>query len=73
MRMIQHSMDLGSTDLWTDHSIQAPDTSSTVDGVNFVITPSATEDDHDVEATIPASAAGAGPSLFMRLLAEPGP
>ena len=69
MLRLQYSNDLGLTDLWTNHTITVPDTTSTVGGVSFVITPAAGEDYNDVQATVPASEAGGG-RLFMRLLGE---
>jgi len=67
---LQYSRDLGISDLWADHTILVPDSDGTVGGVDFVITPNAGEDYHDVQATVPASAAAGGPGLFLRLLAE---
>jgi hypothetical protein len=64
---LQYSNDLGLTDPWTSHSILVPDSTGTVGGVSFVITPSGNM--NIVEATIPASEAGSG-KLFSRLSAE---
>ncbi len=67
---LQYSNDLGAADSWTNHTVTIPETSGTVGGVAFVITPADGEDYHDVQATIPASAAGGHGRVFMRLLGE---
>jgi hypothetical protein len=71
---VQYSRDLGVTDPWTKHDTavvpgDAP-VDTTVGGVNFV-TSVMDADLNMVEATIPASAASPGTSLFARLKATP--
>lgn len=54
-------------DSWT--SVQVPETSSTVNGVVFTVTPILDTNINRVEATIPASHAGGASKLFGRLSA----
>jgi hypothetical protein len=67
---VQYSKDLGITDPWTENEVLVPGIpgTSTVDGIDFVITDVA-GDFIDVQATIPASAAAPGTKLFTRLSA----
>jgi hypothetical protein len=58
---LQHSSTLAA-DSWTNVTI--PDVSSTVDGVDFTITPLPGGSIHQVKATIPAGAVG---KVFLRL------
>lgn len=67
---LQHSRDLGITDLWTENAVTVPETSGPVGGVVFVITPIDGQDINEVQATIPASAAGGTGRLFVRLIGE---
>lgn len=67
---LQYSRDLGVTDLWADHSVTVPDTSGPMGGVVFVITPVDGEDFNEVQATIPATAAGGTGRVFVRLIGE---
>jgi hypothetical protein len=62
---LQWSNDLGVADPWGSNEALVPDESSTVNGVNFVVTPGSPT--HAVEATIPASEAAGGGKLFNRL------
>jgi hypothetical protein len=68
---LQYSKDLGATDLWTANEVVVPDTSGTVGGVVFTVTP--TGGMIHVMAEIPASAAAPGSTLFARLAAVAGP
>jgi hypothetical protein len=63
---LEHSRDLGVTDPWSENVITIPDSSSTVDGVEFTITPIDT-DRNQVTATLPAAAANGTGKLFVRL------
>ena len=67
---LQYSKDLGVTDSWSNHTVTIPESSGTVDGVVFVITPIEGTDLNQVQATVPESAAGGGSSLFSRLIGE---
>ena len=67
---LQYSKDLGVTDAWQNHTITVPDTSGSVGGVVFMITPVSGQDYNQVQATIPASAAGGGGKVFVRLIGE---
>ena len=64
---LQYSRDLGVSDAWTSHSIQVPDVTNTVSGVSFVVTPISGTDNNQVQATIPASAAGGTGKVFARM------
>ncbi len=66
---LQFSSDLGISDPWNNHQVAIPETSGTdpETGVIFAIT--ANGDYNDVQATIPASAAGEEGKLFSRLAA----
>ena len=64
---LERSRDLGVTDPWTENVITIPDTSGTVDGVVFDVTPIDGTDHNQVTATIPASAAAGTGKLFVRL------
>ncbi len=64
---LQYSRDLGVSDAWTTHTIQVPDVTSTVSGVSFVITPISGTDHNQVQAIIPASAAGGTGKVFARM------
>ncbi|HEX5790098.1 MAG TPA: putative Ig domain-containing protein, partial [Luteolibacter sp.] len=68
--VLQTSWDLGQNDPWGDHSVTVPDVSSTLDGVVFTITPVVGQDYNQVQATVPASAAGGSGRLFVRLSGE---
>lgn len=70
---LQYSSDLGVTDLWTNHTITVPDTSSTVGGVAFVIAPIDGTDLNQVQATVPATAAGTSGKIFVRLSGDNPP
>ena len=61
---VQYSKDLGVTDLWTDHTVVIPESSGTVNGVLFIITPNGNT--NEVQATIPAGATDS--SFFGRIL-----
>lgn len=61
---VQYSQDMGVTDLWTDHTVVIPESSGTVNGVIFIITPNGNT--NEVQATIPAGVPGA--SVFGRIL-----
>jgi len=50
--------------------VTIPESSGTVDGVVFVITPIEGTDLNQVQATVPESAAGGGSTLFSRLIGE---
>lgn len=63
---VQYSSDLGVSDPWTGNEAEVPDTNSTVNGIVFETTDAG--DYVDVTATIPASAASPGGSLFGRFL-----
>ena len=63
---VQYSQDLGVIDLWTNNSVVIPETSGTVDGVIFVITPNGNV--NEVQATIPA-----GSSVFGRIHGNAAP
>ncbi len=66
---LQYSKDLGITDPWESHTIAVPETSSTdPSGVVFVITTNG--DMNQVQATLPAAAAGSGGKVFVRLKAQ---
>lgn len=65
---LQYSNDMGVTDAWANNQVLIPDSSSTVNGVIFVIT--ANGNMNQVEATIPGSAASANGKLFSRLAAQ---
>ncbi len=67
---LQYSKDLGVTDPWTSHTITVPDSSGNVGGVDFTLTPIAGTDLNQVQATVPASAAGTGGKVFVRLNGE---
>jgi len=64
---IEHSNDLGTSDAWAGATV--PETTSTVNGVDFTITPGAGTT-NNVQATIPSSEAASG-RLFGRLKAQP--
>ena len=66
--ILEYSNDLGVADDWSSHRITIPETSSTVGGVVFVITPNGNS--NQVQATIPATGAGNG-KLFSRISLEP--
>lgn len=70
---LQFSRDLGVADSWEDHTVAVPSSSGTdsTSGVTFVITPNGNL--NQVQATIPASAAGVGGRIFCRLRALPTP
>jgi hypothetical protein len=70
---VQFSRDLGVSDAWTSHTITVPDVTSTVSGVSFVVTPIAGTDHNQVQATIPASAAGGSGKIFARMSGKPQP
>jgi hypothetical protein len=67
---LQYSNDLGINDPWTNHTVAIPETSGTVGGVEFVITPVEGTDLNQVQATVPESAAGSEGKVFVRLLGE---
>ncbi len=67
---LQYSNDLGITDPWTNHTVIVPDTTSTVGGVSFVVTPVSGTNLNQIQATLPASAQGTTGRSFVRLLAE---
>ena len=62
--VIEHSGNIGQGDSWS--SVAIPETSGTVDGVNFTVTPNGTS--NQIIATIPVGEALAG-KLFTRLRA----
>ena len=62
---LEHSSDLGVSDAWS--SVTVPDTSGTVSGITFTVTPGSPS--NTVTATIPASEAAAG-KVFGRLKAQ---
>lgn len=62
---VQWSTDLGVSDLWSANEVVVPETSGTVNGVMFVITPG--DPLNGVVATIPSGEAGGGGKLFGRL------
>jgi autotransporter-associated beta strand protein len=62
---LEHSSDLGVSDAWS--SVTVPDTSGTVSGITFTVTPGSPL--NTVTATIPASEAAAG-KVFGRLKAQ---
>ncbi len=64
---LQFSCDLGQTDPWKNVTIPESSAIDPVTGVIFTIT--ANGDYNDVQASIPASAAGEGGKLFSRLVA----
>ncbi len=64
---LQTSWDLGQNDPWDDHTVTVPDTNGTDGGVLFVITPVDGQDYIQVQATVPASAAGGTGRVFVRL------
>jgi dienelactone hydrolase len=64
---LEHSRDLGVTDPWSENTITIPDANSTVDGVEFTITPIDGTDHNQVTATLPAAAANGTGKLFVRL------
>jgi hypothetical protein len=64
---LEHSRDLGVTDPWSENTITIPDANSTVDGVEFTITPLEGTDHNQVTAILPAAAANATGKLFVRL------
>lgn len=68
---IQHSRDLGRSDMWANHEAVVPDVSSTINGISFEIIDLGNL--IDVKATIPASAVAPGTTLFGRLNAENAP
>ena len=67
---LQYSKDLGLSDPWTSHEVVVPDTAGPVGSVTFTI-PSVNADPDlvNLQATIPASAASPGTTLFGRLQA----
>ncbi|HEX5789781.1 MAG TPA: hypothetical protein VFY13_01455, partial [Luteolibacter sp.] len=65
---VQYSKDMGVTDSWTSHEAAVPDVTSTVNGVSFIVIPNGNS--NNVEAVIPASAAGTGKKLFTRLVSN---
>jgi hypothetical protein len=67
---LQYSNDLGVADPWTSHTVIIPETSGPVGVVAFTITPVDGTDLNHVQATVPASAAGTGGKIFVRLTAE---
>jgi hypothetical protein len=64
---LEHSRDLGVTDPWSENIITIPDANSTVDGVEFTITPLEGTDHNQVTAILPAAAANGTGKLFVRL------
>jgi hypothetical protein len=64
---LEHSRDLGVTDPWSENIITVPDTSGTVEGVVFTITPIDGTDHNQVTATLPSAAASGTGKLFVRL------
>lgn len=68
---LQFSSDLGQTDPWKNVTIPESSGTDPVTGVIFTITPNG--DYNDVQATIPANAAGEGGKLFSRLVATGAP
>ncbi len=71
---MQYSKDLGISDLWTSHTAAVPGTqpvTTTVNGVNYVTTPNGAL--IHVVATVPATAAAPGTTLFGRLNAVTTP
>jgi len=67
---LQYSKDLGVTDSWSNHTVTVPPSNETVDGVVFAIKAIEDSDFEEVQATIPASKAGGGGKIFMRLSGE---
>lgn len=67
---LQYSNDLGVADPWIRHTIPVPETSGTVGVVAFTITLIDGTDLNQVQATVPASAAGTEGKIFLRLTAE---
>ncbi len=68
---LQYSNDLGTSDPWTSHTITVPESTGTVGGVAFTIIPDPGNPDlNQVQATVPASAAGTGGKIFVRLKGE---
>lgn len=63
---VQYSKDLGIADPWVTHQAEVPDTSGTVNGIEFLIEPS-DENFISVRARISASAATPGGKLFARV------
>lgn len=71
---VQYSKDLGTGDIWGDHEAEVPDTTSNVNGIDFVIDATTIGDGYIiVEATIPASAASPGTKLFARVAGSSAP
>jgi hypothetical protein len=66
---LQYSKDLGAADLWTSHEISVPEISGTdPSGVVFTIaTDPGNPDLNQVQATVPASEAGTGGKIFVRM------
>jgi hypothetical protein len=69
---LQYSKDLGFNDAWASHEVVVPDTAGPIGSVIFTI-PSVNADPNlvNLQATIPASAAIPGKTLFARLQATP--
>jgi hypothetical protein len=68
---LQFSSDLGQSDTWSNLAIPEASGTDPLTGVIFTIT--ANGDYNDVQATIPAIAAGEGGKLFSRLVATGTP
>jgi hypothetical protein len=64
---LEHSNDLGVADPWAGGSVLVPESSGTVGGINFAVTPNGNM--NQIEATIPSSEASSG-ILFGRLRTE---
>ena len=66
---LQYSKDLGITDLWTSHEVSVPDAAGLVGSVTFTVpTVNGDPDLVDLKASIPASEAAPGTTLFGRLM-----
>ena len=70
---LQYSRDLDQADPWASHTATIPDVSGPgPGGVVFVITPVEGQDYNEVQASIPAQAAGGTGTIFARLGGELG-
>ena len=66
---LQYSKDLGITDAWAGHEVTVPDAAGMVGSVTFTVpTVNGDPDLVDLKASIPASEAAPGTTLFGRLM-----
>lgn len=68
---LEYSSDLGMTDPWSNHRILIPDTTGTIQGIDFQITPNGSL--QDVQIIIPASLYESEEQFFFRFSGGIGP